>query len=390
MTDAFAQVAGQRVSSARVLVGAKGPWVAEVDLEGDGALSGSVELKLGTLSLRGTVDASAAGTFGLQRRARIVAGGGGWGNTMRARGYHEDAGVKALLVAQDAAREAGESLGTFTPRAERLGRDYARQALPAATALENAAGGANWWVGYDGVTVVGSRPTNVPAETSYQVMAYDPRTGRATLAVDDPAAVVIGSVLSKGLDAPITVRELQIVVTAEELRVVVTGGGASEGALASVLRSLVARLSDSKLFGIYRYRVALMSGDRVQLQAVRQQVGLPDLLPLSMWPGVAGCHAQLTPGAEVLVEFIEGDRAQPIVTHFSGKDGTGFAPLTLVIGGPAGPAAARVGDTVQVTLPPAAFAGTIGGSPATGTVTWVPPATAQGTITSGSLKVSIV
>ena len=74
-----------------------------------------------------------------------------------------------------------------------------------------------------------------------------------------------------------------------------------------------------------------MSGDRVELQAMRRGGDLPDVLPVSMVPGLAGAHAELAPGAEVLVQFIDGDRRYPIVTHFAGKDGNGWAPANLTI-----------------------------------------------------------
>ena len=81
----------------------------------------------------------------------------------------------------------------------------------------------------------------------------------------------------------------------------------------------------------YRYRVVEMAVDRVQLQAVRKLAGLPDVLPATMFPGTAGTWASLTSGSLVLVQFIEGDPSQPIVTHYSTKDDPGWRPARLVI-----------------------------------------------------------
>lgn len=388
MTQAFATINGKRVQRVRVLVGAKGPWVAECDLEAADALAGAVTLTIGALSLSGTIDASVNDTFGGQRRLRIVAGAGKWGAPVQPQAYHNDGGVQARLAAADAARAVGETLGTFVPTTARLGADYVRQRGPASRVLEDATGGADWWVDYAGQTQVGSRATSTPDPDVYEVLAYDPRTRRVELAVASPEIVQIGARLTKHLDTPLVVREIEIRASPDEFHLVAWCGTA-EGALVRALRAAVARLTDRALFGRYRYRVVSMAGDRLQLQAARAAAGLPDILPVSVWPGIAGCHAVLTPGAEVLVEFVEGDRTLPIVTAFAGKDGHGFAPIQLTLGGVAGPAAARVGDAVQVTLPPAAFSGTIGGSPATGTVTWVPPATADGVITAGSTKVQI-
>jgi hypothetical protein len=222
------------------------------------------------------------------------------------------------------------------------------------------------------------------------VLAYDPRDRIVTLGVDDPGAVGIGSVLSERLEAPVTVRSLELRVTAGELRVLAWCGAseAGYGQISGLLRSIAQRATDRQLHGLYRYRVTRMVGDRVELQAVKRIVGLPDLLPLSMWPGIAGAHAELAPSADVLVQFVEGDRAQPVVTHFAGKDGTGFVPTRLTLGGVDGANAARLGDAVEVLLPPAMFAGTVGGSPASGFLTFT-TSKALGIITAGSAKVRI-
>lgn len=389
----FAQVGGERARRIRLTIPAKGAWVAEAEMENEANLSGRVTVTIGKLTASGTVDPSDSGTFGGVTKLRVVGGAGGWGaRPALASPYHNDLGVKARLVAEDAARAVGESLGGFVPRAERLGRDYLRQhTLPAARALEDAAGGADWWVDLAGVTQVGTRPSSTPDPASYVVQAYDPDGRRVTLAVDSPELIPIGAVLTKDLPAAVTVREVTIEVSgdSEEGLRVVAWGGTGEGALAGALRSVVERMTDRGLPYVYRYSVVKMSGVRVELRAVRRAAGLPDTLALSMWPGVAGSHATLPPGAQVLVQFLEGDRSAPVVVAFAGADGEGFVPLMLELGGQGGPFAARVGDPVQVTLPPAAFSGTVNGLPASGTVTWAPPQVANGTITGGSGRVRI-
>jgi hypothetical protein len=112
-----------------------------------------------------------------------------------------------------------------------------------------------------------------------------------------------------------------------------------------------------------------------------------------MWPGLPGAHATLAPGAEVLVQFIGGDRAQPVVTHFVGRGGPGHSPKKLELGGDTGAEAARKGDVVTVVLPPLVFVGTgvingVPGTPVTGVLTATLPQV-TGTITAGSGKVSI-
>ena len=344
----FATLAGKRLVSSRIVVGNIGPWFAECELEGDAEVSGQVTLQINGTSFTGTVDDTNNGVFEGSRKLRIVAGGGGWSKTVDAKHYHNDARVKASTVADDAARTVGETIGGFVPTAERIGVDYVRQSGLASRVLEDVIGDMPWWVDCAGVTQVGMRSSSTAKADAYEVLAYDPADRRATLGVTDLLAVQIGTVISKSLDGPRTVRELEIVVDAGDIRITAWCGGSATGAghLAGLMRSIVDRTTDAKLWGKYRYRVVRMNVDRAECQAVRKGAGLPDVLPVSMWPGVAGAHAELTPGAEVLIEFIEGDRTMPIITHFAGKDGAGHVPVSLVLCGST-QAAARQGDLVQ-------------------------------------------
>lgn len=349
MTEAFATLEGHRLTTLRLLAGNVGPWSIECELEDAPELSGLVTLKLGALELLGTIAPPQDGTFGLQKRCRIVAGAGGWGSSLAPKSYHNDAGVKARLVAEDAAHEVGETIGTFVPPRERVGADYVREAGTASRVLEHVLGGVAWWVDYAGVTHAGPRPAVPVDKSAYEVLAFDPRTRVATLHVDDPAAVQVGSVITERLDGPQTVRELELHLEGKALRMMAWCGGSDveHGRLAGILRAIAQRATDAQLLGKYRYRVLRMAGDgRVELQAVRKGAGLPDIMPVSMWPGVAGAHAELQPGAEVLVEFVEGDRTLPVITHFAGKDGAGFVPASLTLCG-SEQAAARQGDLVQ-------------------------------------------
>lgn len=380
-----ATIAGHPVVAARVHVPSSGPWFADVELEGDPDVEGQVTLQLGELALVGTVDATRSGTFGLQRKLRLVAGAGSWGKLLGAKAYHNDAGVRALTVAEDAAREAGESLGDATPASTTIGKDYVRPSGVAARALEDALGGANWWVDYDGVTQAGTRIPVAAVAGTYEVLEHDPRARLVVIAVDDLEAVGIGSVLTDRLDAPQTVRELELEVTSASARIRAWCGEGVGGRLASAIRNVIARATEGRLFGLWRYRVVTLSGDRVNLQPINLAAGLPDLANISMVPGVAGAHAELALGAEVLVEFIEGKRTAPVITHFAGKDGNGFVPVRLTLGSAAAaPNAARQGDAVRVTIPIGTFL-----VAASDGVANAAPVLVDGTITSGSSKVGI-
>jgi hypothetical protein len=397
MTAFFTELGGQRLTACKLQVSQRGAWRAECEFEAAPAFTGRTTLKLGALQLSGTIVAQFDGAFGERRRCMVVGGAGAWGAPVSARAYHNDAGVKAILVAQDVAREVGEVLGDFTPETDRIGANYVRDANePASRVLEDVIGSALWWVDFEGVTQVGERPTPAPLlADSYKVQAFDPRTKIVQVNLDDPSLLSIGHTLTgPALPAPQTVREYTVQVDAAGVRVSAWCGGSSRsaGRLAELVARVATRSTEAPLLGLYRYRVVNMAAGpegRVSLQAVNRAIGLPDIEPISQWPGVAGVHADLTPGVEVLVSFIEGDRSQPIVTHYAGKDGSAYVPVELVIGGEPASPAARQGDTVEVLLPPTAlFSGTVGGSPATGVITF-PINYALGSIQTGSGKVRI-
>lgn len=362
---------GERVSVVRLHVPNVGPWFADCDFEDAPTFAGKQTLKVGERSFVGTIDPRFDGTFGGRRRCRLIAGAGSWGKPVKDKDYHNDAGAKARAVADDAAREVGETIGTFAPGVDRLGSDYIREARPASVALEDAAGGVPWWVDYAGVTQVGSRASTKTAADAYEVLGYEPRSRVATLVVDDVAAIGIGSTLTERLDAPQVIRELEILVSSTGIRVQAWCGGVADGRSreAAWFLAIVERIFASKLFGKYRYRVVKRAGDgRLNLQAVRKGAGLPDMLPIVIWPGFAAGEVNPREGTEVLVEFLEGDRKLPAVTGFTTETG--------------GVELAYKGASVEILLPPCIFSGTVGGAPATGVLSF-PMVKTQGTVTGG-------
>ena len=104
----------------------------------------------------------------------------------------EDALFRAAFeLAEDAAREAGETLETLTTQ-EKLGAHYLRRFGIASRALESAIGRA-WHVDYDGVTRVGPRGSHTPADGSYLVVDVQPTEGWVLLSMDDLTSVRVGS-----------------------------------------------------------------------------------------------------------------------------------------------------------------------------------------------------
>jgi hypothetical protein len=395
MTEHFASVGGVRATRVTVHVPPRGPWSADCELDEDETpLSGRVVLRLGELELSGTIVPANAGTFGLARKVRIVAGAAGWGKAVAPKAYHNDApkGVKPRTIAEDAARVVGETIGDFAG-AERVGVDYVRQAGPASQALDDVTGGAPWWVDFQGVTHVGPRPLFVVEPGTVEVLGFDPLTKIATLAVDDLTKIGIGALLSERLDAAEEVHEYRIEVTPERLRVFAWCGetASAEGRLEGNLRAVVEKITSARLYGKYRYNVLSMSVDRVNLKAASKEPGLPALLHMPMSPGVPGTHARLAEAAEVFVEFVAGRRADPIITGFTPAKRKGFVPELLLLGTDDESEAAEIaynGCDVTILLPPFVFNGTLDGVPMTGVMV-APVGQTLGKIANGSAKAKV-
>lgn len=330
----WAMCENQNVIRVELHIPQQGAWWAELDFELAPVVSGRVTLMLGSVRMVCTVFARDAGSHALSRKVRVIGGNGGWGTLVATKDYANDLGVSAITVINDAAREAGETMAAdLSPEVQTLGLHYVREVGPASRVLEEAIGSASWWVDFDGVTHVGTRATSEPDHDSYQVIDYNPREHIVTLALtnDDISLVPIGARLAENLDEAQVVREIRVSASSDVVRMIAQCVDVRKSRLADSFSSLVDRLTDTRIHGLWKYRVVRMSSDRVELQIVERARGVPDILPISMWPGIAGAHADLTPGAHVIVQFINGSRREPVITHFSGKDGTGWSPVNLTI-----------------------------------------------------------
>jgi len=335
MAELFASVNGRRVISGRLFFPWSGVWLADVELDGDDALEGAVSLRVAGLDLKGVVSGAFGGTFGRTSKRRIVGGAGGWAKVVAAKDYHNDAQMTRAQILSDVAAEVGETLTILAGVSGNVGAHFARPAVGAWQVLDLVLAALNvpWWVEADGTTRAGTRP-ETEAGADVEVLTFDPLTRVATLSMDKLASLGVGTVLRKRLDEPAVIRELEVTFQGGKLRAEAWCGSPAGGKnrIARALAALVKASLPNYVFAFpRRYRVFKMTGDRVDLQAVSSAPGLPDVLPVSQWPGLAGLWGELALGAEVLVEFIDGDPVHPIVTHFAGKDGVGWTPVSLVL-----------------------------------------------------------
>jgi hypothetical protein len=332
-----------------------------VSIDEEATLTGRVSLAIADLTLSGTVMSGGVGPVG-RSRVRLAGGAGGWGKTLRARSYANDAGIKASAVLADAARECGESFDVTTlPGDTRLGGTWVREEAPAARTLEQIVP-SGWYVGTDGMTRIGKR-TAATLTTPAAISAVDRSRRTVALAAESIAAIVPGIVV-EGIEAVDVLHEL---APESGLRTTIwgTAGGDASRSLAA-LRRIVDQLDPDRRFrGIYEYRIVSQEGERLNLQPIRVSLGMPDLPRVPVRPGIPGASATHRVGARVLVGFVDASQARPVVIGFEDAEGDGFAPpileldadASIVLGAGGVLGAARFSDPV-IAGP---FAGTITG-----------------------------
>ncbi len=316
-------LAGHRVTHARVNIPAWGCWYADASIDGQVTLSGVIELKIADLTLSGAV--ISGGPEKGRSSFRIVGGTGGWGLTIPAKSYTNDAGVKLSNVINDAAEAADEVIDTSTLPTDRVGPAWVRQSGPACRVLELLAPSA-WYVGEDGITRLGARPTTTFKGVATRTSQVDLARGTVTLAAESIATLRPGIVVD-GLEAV----DVEHEVTPKGLRTTIWGkraGGTSRRLAA--MRALDEQLDPDRRFrSVWEYRVVTLSGKRLNLQPVQVSTGMPSLSNVPFRPGVAGCDVAAQLGSRVLVGFVNEDPARPYVSAFEDPDGEGFVPTTL-------------------------------------------------------------
>ncbi len=306
------------VLEVRVVASWTGPWIADCDLDlaHDAPMpTGLQSLTIGSTTLVGTIEAKASGPFGDKARARLVAGGGGWSTVLKPIHLHNDAagGIPSTQALAAVASQIGETVVDSTPVT--YVTDWEFFGGPAVGALE----GRQWYVDANGVTQVAAWPT-LARGSDVDVLMYDPETRRAELAADE--LVWPGTTITDLRFGTITVRDVDQRFTAAGSRVTVWHSSTPGSRFNSLLQS-IASLGGQQWLRVYRYRIVNQGTDgRLQLQAVNRTIGIPDTLPLSVWPGIPGVTAKFALGAGlgsmVSVVFLDGDKTLPRVVNFDG------------------------------------------------------------------------
>lgn len=311
------------VLAIRLLIPWIGAWVAECDLDlgaDDTLPSGAQVLIVGSTMLQGTVDPRGTARFGEKATARVVAGAGAWDTIIRAEHFHNDAGagVSSSVVTTATASAIGETIVDGDPLA--YGSEFFRGAGRASAVLD----GRPWYVDSEGVTHVAEWPA-LSLGSDVDVLTYDPQRRRAELASDE--IVWPGTSIADSRFGTFIVRDVEQSFTRSGSRCIVWHASSASSRLGAALGAIVRAEAGPEWLRVCHYRIVSQGVDgRIKLQAVRKVAGLPDTLPLTVWPGMSGLKAKHKPGTEVGVIFLNGDRTQPRVVSFDGRP-----PLELSI-----------------------------------------------------------
>lgn len=326
---ASATLNGNRVTSARCYIPCWGASFHEVALDGEVTLTGSVTLVVADLTIACTV--LSGGPAAGRSFYWLVAGAAGWGTPIASRSYANDAGVKISLVLADLAVDSGETFDATTiDQKATVGVAWTRPADIGARVLELLFPGG-WYVGEDGKTRIGSRPTSALTGAVTQVSQVDLARSTVTIASESIAGILPG-LKAYGL----TTVDVEHEISAEGgLRTTLWGAHAAGLSRRLVaLRAIVDQFNPGRKFAsIWEYRVVTITGNRLNLQPVLVSTGMPWLQRVPMRPGIPGAVGKPALGSRVLVGFVNCDPSRPAVLAFEDADSSGFVPTTMSIQG---------------------------------------------------------
>lgn len=191
---------GQRISSVELHVPWAGAWWADVLLEvGAVPAPGPAELKIGDLTLQGSVLADRRGLDGPDQPTCVVTGGAGWRSLLTQPGeYSSPVGVRLSTVLRDLASLAGEPYDA--PAEVLLGAAYGWSAATA-SAPRRARGVLDelvsrraiptWRIAPSGRTTFTAWPSGTVADVAGRVMSRNLTEGLRHVGLDTRVAAFL-------------------------------------------------------------------------------------------------------------------------------------------------------------------------------------------------------
>jgi hypothetical protein len=323
---------------------ARGAWVLDVELDANslaqnGMPSGKCTVLFGGVPLVGTIDSSSSGSFGPTAMVRIVAGANGWSSNPTPQQWHADNGVLSTPVYQSVATSVGEVLVDLSPTT--LGIDFVCSGAEPAMAVFRD---SPWFVDTTGTTFVGPRPPSIP-DPSLVIRDWDPIHQKATFACDTLLLPNTTLADPRFNGSTFTAWNVEQIFDAQGSTGWAWASASGAAVILDELKAATLYWTRASFLRVYRYRfveadppVAGVLPTRMALQAVTPSAGVPDVLAITPWSGVAGIVSKLAPSQEVLVVFENADPSLPRVIGYSlesdGKEPAGAAsglPLATAI-----------------------------------------------------------
>jgi hypothetical protein len=183
--DAYCTVNGQAVLEARIGLPRVGVWSLDAVLDAGSDVSGAVEVKYGSTTLKGTVVRT--GKRDDSCRIRVVGGAAGFTKTVPAKSYLN---LPMRIPLVDVLTAAGEQLAATADPAllqSFVGR-WSRVETIAAFALRSLLEGRDvaWRILPDGTVWIGAESWPV-VTLEHELLDEDAITGRVTIYAEDPA-----------------------------------------------------------------------------------------------------------------------------------------------------------------------------------------------------------
>ena len=306
-------VNGTRAMACSITMPYYGAWVADVEIDGEVPITSPVTIVVGDLSLVGTVVRQAP--FTSNTKARIVAGGGGWGKTIPKKGYSHIIGVKASTILEDAAREAGESIVLDSDST--LGLLYAREEAPAERCL-NLIVGESWWVDTKGVTQTKARDTSAVVNP-FTLIKRNGALDEYEIATESIVGWLPGRTFSSNtVTEAQTISSVTIEATNEgKLRLRVLGTSVAVERLRTNIRAIIRAEIASLSYGTtWEYTIAASLGipgilTTVDVEPVSGSI-MPSLTNVPLAVGLGVIVPPIT-GTKCRVRFVDGHPWKPEV-----------------------------------------------------------------------------
>lgn len=312
--------------------------VTILDTDSTLVVGAAATLTIGDLAMVGTL--RPGDTFGGTTSYTWVGGGGGWGAPIAARSYGDPGGLPRSRLVSDLGKEAGErgpilavsdgSVGTSWARPAGLARDALDALSPHEATAPNM--GGQWWVGADGVTIVGPRRATSTTPQTMSVEAYDPSTLRARVAFTDdaiaqvfPGATVTAAWVDGNPMSTFTVGSLVVNVSDDAITVDLCGERGAAELFADLIAALTAYTRWHAAYPFQASSPTTAQGETSVDPLNALSAALPGLPMLKQWPGVPGMTAMLAKGAPIAVVFLGGSPGGAVIAGY----GPGVLPDAL-------------------------------------------------------------